>query len=112
VQTTLNKITSNLTTLFVTHKLDHVTNVDQIIYLADSKIVERGTYHELMQMQGEFADQVKSQNISYVAEDEESKSAEPVPAADADAVAADDATVAADDASNSDEERITIHIQE
>ena len=94
VQTTLNKITDELTTLFVTHKLDHVTNVDQIIYLSECKIVERGTYQELMEMKGGFADQVRSQNITYVADveghKEEQKSKTPA---------------ASDD-------DITIHIQE
>ena len=42
LQTTLDNLANNATTIMVTHHLEDLQNVQQILYLKDRKIVERG----------------------------------------------------------------------
>lgn len=46
--------TEDKTMLLITHELTHLEDMDQIIVLQEGKIVESGTYEELMKRQGEF----------------------------------------------------------
>jgi len=48
------------TLIQITHRLEELKQADQIFYLKDGKIVERGTFAGLIQQQGEFAEQVKA----------------------------------------------------
>ena len=43
------------TLLISAHRLSSVVDCDEIIYMKDGKIVERGTFEELMQLDGHFA---------------------------------------------------------
>ena len=43
------------TVIISAHRLSSVINCDEILYMQDGKIVERGTFDELMKMDGHFA---------------------------------------------------------
>jgi len=60
LQKTLDALTSNATTIMVTHHLDHLRHASQIIYLDKGKIVERGTYDELLALKGVFYRQTRA----------------------------------------------------
>lgn len=71
------------TRVLVTHQLQYLADVDQIIVLKDGRIVEMGTYHDLMLADREFARLINTH-------------VKPAPASsDAGAVAEDDAADAA-----------------
>lgn len=55
---TLDQLTSFATTLIVTHDPNVAVNADRILYLEKGKIVESGTYQELMAQKGSFYKQV------------------------------------------------------
>ena len=51
-------------TIFIAaHKMSSVIDCDEIIYLSKGKIVERGTFDELMKLDGHFADVYKTQMV-------------------------------------------------
>jgi len=54
LQKTLDSISKDSTTICITHYLSDLKRAQQILYLDAGKIVERGTYDELMQLEGEF----------------------------------------------------------
>jgi ABC-type transport system involved in cytochrome bd biosynthesis fused ATPase/permease subunit len=41
--------------VLVTHRLESVTACDQVVVMEAGRIVERGTYHELLNRNGHFA---------------------------------------------------------
>ena len=49
------------TILIAAHKMSSVVDCDEIIYLSNGKIVERGTFDELMELDGHFAGVYKTQ---------------------------------------------------
>ena len=49
------------TILIAAHKMSSVVDCDEIIYLSNGKIVERGTFDELMELGGHFAGVYKTQ---------------------------------------------------
>lgn len=51
----LNQFYPEKTLLITAHRLSSVAGCDEIIYLQDGKIVERGTFQELMELNGHFA---------------------------------------------------------
>jgi ATP-binding cassette subfamily B protein len=54
IQNTLREIMANRTTLIIAHRISSVKDADQIIYLEDGVIAERGTHQELLQMKGKY----------------------------------------------------------
>ena len=52
------------TRLLVTHGLAHLPDCNSIVVMDEGKIVEIGTYDELMAKEGKFAEIIKSQNNS------------------------------------------------
>ncbi len=44
----LERLTENTTTFLITHDLRTVHNADQILYIKNGKIIDRGTHEELM----------------------------------------------------------------
>merc|ERR1711972_332100 len=49
------------TLLHITHRLEELMQADQILYLSDGRVVERGTWAELASKEGgKFAEQVKA----------------------------------------------------
>jgi ATP-binding cassette subfamily B (MDR/TAP) protein 1 len=45
---------SGRTTIVVAHRLNTIKNVDSIAFLGEGKVVERGSYPELMNKKGAF----------------------------------------------------------
>ena len=60
LQKTLDKLAENATTICITHHLEDLQKAHQILYLDQGKIVERGTFAELVAAAGEFAKQVEA----------------------------------------------------
>lgn len=58
LQATLEELSADATTITITHHLEDLENAHKILYLDAGKIVERGTYAELMAAKGAFHDQV------------------------------------------------------
>jgi len=51
----LQKLVGERTTFFITHDLTHAINAQMILYMANGRILERGTHLELMQAAGHYA---------------------------------------------------------
>lgn len=56
IQSEIDKLTVNRTSLVIAHRLSTVINAEQILVMDDGKIVERGTHEELIQLQGKYAE--------------------------------------------------------
>lgn len=54
VQASLDALTNNKTTLVIAHRLSTIKDADLILVLKQGEVLERGTYQELMALQGEF----------------------------------------------------------
>ena len=53
------------TRIVIAHRLSTIRQCDRIIMLSNGKIIEDGTYEELLAANGEFADMVRRQQINY-----------------------------------------------
>jgi ATP-binding cassette subfamily B protein len=69
VQTALEGLMKNRTTLVIAHRLATVVNADKIIVLKEGHVVESGTHAELMRLQGYYASLVKRQHRGLIAND-------------------------------------------
>ena len=54
VQEALDRIMSGRTTIVVAYRLNTINNLDSIAVLGEDKVVELGTYPQLMNMKGAF----------------------------------------------------------
>ncbi|OMO82685.1 hypothetical protein CCACVL1_11808 [Corchorus capsularis] len=55
VQEALDRIMVGRTTIVIAHRLNTIKKVDSIAFVADGKVVERGTYAQLKNQQGAFS---------------------------------------------------------
>ncbi|APX73196.1 ABC transporter ATP-binding protein/permease [Companilactobacillus allii] len=62
IQTGLQKIQENRTTIAIAHRLSTIQNADLILVLNQGKIVERGDNEELMKQRGYYYDMIQLQN--------------------------------------------------
>ncbi|MBO5351686.1 MAG: ABC transporter ATP-binding protein [Lachnospiraceae bacterium] len=53
---TVNQEYGDKTVIITAHRMSSVVDCDEIIYMKDGKITERGTFAELMALQGDFAE--------------------------------------------------------
>lgn len=53
IQSALNKVCANRTTVIVAHRLSTIINADEILVLNDGAIVERGSHGQLLTINGE-----------------------------------------------------------
>ncbi len=56
IQAELREIAQNRTTLVIAHRLSTVVDADQILVMQGGRIVERGNFRELIEMNGKFAE--------------------------------------------------------
>jgi len=57
----LEEIMNTKTTIIISHRISTVKNCDNIIYIADGKIIETGTHDDLLLMKGLYADLYEKQ---------------------------------------------------
>ena len=60
LQDTFDELTKASSTIMITHHLEDLKNADQIIYLDQGKVLEHGTFSELMAAKGEFYSQLEA----------------------------------------------------
>ncbi|MFC6274670.1 ABC transporter ATP-binding protein [Levilactobacillus tangyuanensis] len=65
IQTGLNKLQENRTTIAIAHRLSTIQNADQILVLHQGQIMERGTNDELMAQKGYYYDMIQLQNAAH-----------------------------------------------
>ncbi len=61
---------SDLTTVIISHKYSSVIECDEIIYLDQGEIVERGTHSSLLKLDGYYADNYRQQILSHDLEEQ------------------------------------------
>ena len=66
IQKTLNRLTDT-TKIIIAHRISAVCHADEIIYLQDGKIAERGTHEELLAKKGLYYDTYMAQYGGYLA---------------------------------------------
>ncbi|OIK17226.1 multidrug ABC transporter ATP-binding protein [Bacillus sp. MUM 116] len=64
IQESLDKLAKNRTTIIIAHRLSTITNVDEIIFMKDGQILEKGTHNELMQQNGLYKQLFNIQNLN------------------------------------------------
>ncbi len=62
----LSKLMEGRTTIIISHRLSTIKRADQIITLADGKIVERGTHESLLNADNVYAELYKHQHIASI----------------------------------------------
>lgn len=55
IQAELREIAKDRTTLVIAHRLSTIIDADQILVLEDGRIIERGNFRELLELDGRFA---------------------------------------------------------
>jgi ATP-binding cassette, subfamily B, bacterial len=61
VQRALDTALAGRTALVIAHRLSTVRGADQILVVADGRIMERGKHHELLAQEGLYADLYNTQ---------------------------------------------------
>lgn len=55
IQTALESLTQNRTTLVIAHRLSTIESADEILVVDEGQIIERGSHHDLMELGGAYA---------------------------------------------------------
>ena len=61
IQNALSKLLQGRTSFVIAHRLSTIRNADQVLFIQDGRIVERGTHQELLAKQGAYYDLYMSQ---------------------------------------------------
>ena len=62
VQSAINEMQKDRTTIIIAHRLSTIKNADRIIVLKEGKIIEQGTHKELIETSGEYLKLTQQQN--------------------------------------------------
>jgi subfamily B ATP-binding cassette protein MsbA len=65
VQAAIDAIEKNRTVICVAHRISTLANMDNIIVLSKGKIIEEGTFEDLLKKNGAFATMAKKQAITF-----------------------------------------------
>jgi ATP-binding cassette subfamily B (MDR/TAP) protein 1 len=79
VQTALNRVSVNKTTLIIAHKLATVMAADNIAVMTNGRVVEQGTHSELLERDGLYAAMVRAQDLGAEATEKGSSDLQPKP---------------------------------
>jgi subfamily B ATP-binding cassette protein MsbA len=63
VQAAIERLEKNKTVICVAHRLSTLMEMDQIIVLKEGRVVEQGTFYELLRVGGAFAGMARKQGI-------------------------------------------------
>ncbi|KAK5111337.1 hypothetical protein LTR62_005177 [Meristemomyces frigidus] len=69
VQSALNRVSINKTTLIIAHKLATIIQADSIAVITNGKVHEQGTHSELLKLDGLYAAMVRAQDLGARADD-------------------------------------------
>ena len=61
IQSALDELQKNRTSLVIAHRLSTIEKADEIVVVEDGRIIERGTHDELLSRQGAYAQLHKMQ---------------------------------------------------
>ena len=64
VQTAIEKVMKDRTSIIIAHRLSTIKNVDKIIVIDKGKIVEMGSHEELLKKNNIYSNLSKMQNLS------------------------------------------------
>ena len=64
VMTTLSKAMKGKAVLLIAHRLSTIRHADEIVFLEQGRVVERGTHDELVQLNGRYSSYVRALNPS------------------------------------------------
>jgi ATP-binding cassette subfamily B protein len=78
IQAELREISADRTTLVIAHRLSTVVDADQILVLEQGRIVERGSFRELIERNGKFAEMWRLQQEEDAHRAEAVRAAQPV----------------------------------
>ena len=62
VQSAINEMQKDRTTIIIAHRLSTIINAERIIVLKEGKIIEQGTHKELIEISGEYLKLTQQQN--------------------------------------------------
>jgi ATP-binding cassette subfamily B protein len=79
IKRALDALRKNRTTFIIAHRLSTVANADQILVLKQGRIVERGTFRELVAKGGVFAGMVAEGGFTEPVQEEDEKETVPAP---------------------------------
>lgn len=65
VQEALDRVSKGRTTIVIAHKLSTVKNADSIAVVSRGTVIEQGTHHELLEMNGAYARLVQAQQLGH-----------------------------------------------
>jgi len=62
LQSALDKLSKNRTTIVIAHRLSTIVNADKILHLKNGKVLEEGTHLELLDKKGDYSQMYRSQS--------------------------------------------------
>jgi len=63
VQAAIERLERDRTVVCVAHRLSTLANMDSILVLAEGRVVQRGTFQELLKVPGPFAEMARRQGL-------------------------------------------------